>query len=325
MSLRYLFLLSIFSLIFTEVHVFCVMSEKAKENEYKIGVKVPDIVEKDLIERAVKLAKKVYPDVDSDLLRLDYKKYLTSDDCKVTITRATGPYLIFPEGDQKVASGSSPVLWENIGVRTKEKLRIAQGKIENGEITKDQAIEFAKTIYPSLLPLLETKSEMKMVVEDSDLGWYEVRWEIRNEKTYKTENGSVGVIIRKSDGALIGSSVIYPLEEPKISFEDIIKIAEKEIPGFRKEYLALNQKYHFADRRLVWFYGIPNLGYYKYRTYWDANKGEVLYSEFLKGGELNKAYMNPNFYRNPSENEVKEMVEELLKKRAEELEKNKVK
>ncbi len=292
---------------------------------YYVEVKIPEIVQEDLIKRVVNLSAKVYPRVDSDLLRLDIEKYL-SNKCEIVVYKSSGPYLNIPPGSQKVSCGCSLYSWENVGVGAKEPPAGVNVRELDKPLPLEEAEKIAKVVFERLVPDPEQKDNLNMTTwgEPEHIDFFIFRW---SEKMLKQPAGerTVSVTVRKKDGLVKNASVSHrqPREEPNISYDNIVEIASEEIENFRAKYLKLVYRDRFADRRLVWEYSIdkPTEGYVDDLTRWDAMTGELLYSELDQHKRENgKPYMNPDFYSFPTEEEVKAMVEKLIEKRVEELE-----
>ena len=72
----------------------------------------------------------------------------------------------------------------------------------------------------------------------------------------------------------------------------------------------------------VWQYFIPpepGGGGPEDETWWDANTGELLYSEVLRGGTAREPYRNPAFFVEVTDELIMRNVEKMLLDRATEL------
>ena len=109
----------------------------------------------------------------------------------------------------------------------------------------------------------------------------------------------------------------------KVGLDEISKICKSAFKNFKPECLTLENCHYHGRRTTIWMYkkNVPSGGYYRDYTKWDADTGALIYSEVLQGGERNSPYLNPAYYSRPTKKEIRVTVEELVKKRAEELEK----
>ncbi len=293
-----------------------------RPSHYYVEVDLPRIVQKDIIEKAVRMAKKVYPGVNADMLRLDFEKDLSEAMRSVRVSEAMGPSMGLHKGIQKVGAGCSLTSWEYEGVSASE-LPVGVKLLERtNPVDMEEAKKIADGVLSCLIPNAKERKNFEMV-DSIKSPWRDIYgfwWKYKWSDSLEGSGRSVRVTIREKDGLVLNASISAPLEEPAIPFEVILEEAREKVYGVRRKDMRLAEIHHFADRRLVWEHADDKGTYIKDHCIWDAMTGELLYSVVLNGGTYHRPYRNPTFYSYPTEEEVKAMVEKLIEKQVEELE-----
>lgn len=296
-------------------------------SKYFVHVEVPDILRDQIVERASEFASKVYRGVDAEKLREDLLKSFPDGTLVVEVIVGLGPRVTIPAGSQGIRFGLAFPYLAQMHTGAFENPPKARKPINALNLSEARAKRASEIVLSWLVSDAEERSEYKLKrwAKIRKRPRYGARWVLDSSSEHEGGGTEIGMGIDTESGRVTGVSIRRAFKKPKISYDDIVSKAEKEIPNFKAKHLSLTVKHHFADRRIVWRYADVRPTYIKNETWWDANTGELLYSRVLNVEEPGKEYMNPNFYSYPKEDEAKVMVEELIKKRAEELEKLKAK
>jgi len=193
-------------------------------------------------------------------------------------------------------------------------------------LTQDKAESLARAVVLRLFPGTNATSDLRLL--KSGLNFrraYYFDWQDARARTGQALGQSARVEIRRADGLVDHVQFLPSLPEPKVSIEAMSKIGRESLPKFMPKYLDLRRVYHVGQGRLLWHYAVPpseSKGLESDVCRWDANTGELLYSEAFNGGTREKPFRNPSFYTAENEEVFRRNIAEAIKARLAELEKN---
>ncbi len=287
----------------------------------EVLTEVPEGIQRDLYNKAIQFVRKVYPDMDEEVLRDRCSRQFLQDRCvvrgmhsamgpKVGFAGRPGVGLSFPAGD-RVSLGTEEVPPD-----------VRLEKLEK-PLKLKEAEQLAIRVLTRLLANPRDVTRFKMINSGESRmdQLYYFDWREAKTEPFRKAGKTIRIMVQKNDGLIQCVRVTEALPDPKIRFEDIAKTAAGVTPGFKSKHLYLTQRHQAGMGRLVWRYAVPPKpqGWYTDVSMWDAMTGELLYSEVSKGGKPDKPYRNPAFYTELTEESKQRNVEELIKRRVAEL------
>lgn len=289
----------------------------------QLAIDVPKVIQKDLYEKAVQAVLRVYPKVNEDALRDGYSKCFMRSPWVVSHVYGTqGPVgtcnagpnveVSFPVGDRifLYAYDLPPGI-------TPKKLK--------EPLTQKGAEKLAQDVVLHLFPDAKGIGDFTLLYSGKpasrNVCFFE--WQESRPRIGQATGTGARVEIGLDDGLVHHCRLLPSLPEPKVASDSIHAIAQQSLPKFNPEHLSLRKFYYAGQGRLIWYYAVPPIpkGHETDVCYWDANTGKLLYSEVLNGGTYDKPYRDPEFFVEQNEESFRRNIEEAIKKRVAELEK----
>jgi len=286
---------------------------------------VPEAIRKDLYEKAVRFVLDVYPNVEREVLRKNYSKCFLHSSWLINQMHSTqGPVRSCTEGpDVEIAFPAGDRIFlhaYNIppGI-TPKKLK--------KPLTQDEAEKLARPILLRLFSGAKGVGDFRLLNsgKPASRDVYYFEWQDARPRAGQALGQSARIEIRLDDGFVHHARLVPGLPTPRVSRGAMETTAKDSLRGFVSEYLTLEKVYHAGKGRLTWYYAVPPVprGSPTEVCRWDANTGELLYSEVLNKGTHDKPYRNPSFYTAENEEVFRRNIEEAIKARVAELERQK--
>ena len=289
-----------------------------------IFIPVPEVLRREILQKAYVFATRVYPDADKEMIRQRFEKYLLTSEYYivsqaganpgVSVPRSSGSPWVgveFPFADRMILGVDDPPPGSKLPLRD-EPLR------------DDEAKEQARRVLSRLLASQEESDQFEIAHSwDSQLDRVFSVGLVRT-KEVKGERCIIGAEfrIRKKDGLVQEAKLAFHLPNPRIGREEIFARFSGLLPEMYPSEITLGAPYRAGKRCLTWTYVkvIPNRGIVRDMTIWDADSGELLFSEVLNGGTREKPFGrerasspgNPEDILRNTQKNIDERVKELV-------------
>ena len=291
----------------------------------EVYISVPKLIQQDLHDRAVDLAKSVYPDVDKEVIRKVCSEAFLKD-CyhfQYLDALAITPCVGVP-GSPGVGSDFP---WpERVSVHTEHLPPGVVLKPRDKPLTVGEAKEIS---YMVLTRIVKQPNDVKQFQleysgESRPDNVFEFNW-ARKKTEHKADRYLwYGIVVREQDGLVTRVDQHLPIRKPKISSAEISSLAKKSgLNGWLSD-IRLESRNFGGRLRLIWRYESPPTidggGGPNDTTIWDADTGEILLSMRLNGGTPDKPYGEEGFYRPAKEEDYIPNLQEQIRIRVKELE-----
>jgi hypothetical protein len=301
------------------------------EQDFKVAV--PPVLRNHITEMFLAVVQRVYPSADKEWVqgvvtarfqKEEYDVRGIGSGCQLDdwsqAAGEVGTLIELPKGFLMVGSGGTLP---------------GEHPVEDRErpLTIDEGKPIAEAVFERLRDMMVLGKDMKFGGQSAPLpplppskpkNTWIYSWGAADKLGF---GAGITVEVRARDGRVIrvklDSSWQEMMGDPKITREQALEKAKALPDRLDGKYLSLSAVYYYAERRLVWQYMPPPpamLDKYHYGI-WDAMTGDLLESDCLNGAKPQyKLYLNPEFFFEPTEANVKANLEKNLKKWAEELE-----
>jgi len=293
-----------------------------KLQDWEVYLKVPEIVQRDLYEKALKLALMVYKDADNEEIREVCRSSFLKDFQIVGPMKGIEPPV--------VGGGESP--WVRTSFPWPDEVSVGTEQVPRGLAFKSRdepiSLNEAKDVSYSILSRLckdanEAKDfKLKYSIETQDRTFWIV-WNRNIPGDLVGAVRSVVFLIRKPDGLVTRVSRFAQIRKPKISFAEISGVARKSGLNSWLSDITLESRNLGGRLRLVWRYETPPSeggSGPNDTTFWDANTGELLCSMVLHGGTPEKPYGAETIYKEAKQEDYIPNLQEQIRLRVKELE-----
>ncbi|MGB2755586.1 MAG: hypothetical protein WBD75_04625 [Phycisphaerae bacterium] len=311
-------------------------AEAEIEHEFPeaVSIRVPEIVRRDLVAKAIDFCLGLCPDTPRGEMEGRLAKYLEAEVWDIEPLASYGPFVRFKGPVEVKLSFPDAMPWQSVLNRSK-RLLIPSRK-EGEAPSLEWAHRQAEVAFRRLIPDAERRKAFTLDRKRKIHNEYNIRWTAPVGPGHLHDYSSLHVRYEVATGSItsvwLQQVLRGPSDTPVVRREEIEEKAWKIGKKVRRQRSApkpeevyLFMLHYMGHRYLCWEYRAPAKpeGAWGITT-WDAKTGELVRSNELdaQGEQLyrRKWYRNPKYFPYQTVDQIRRRLEEITQERASELE-----